>query len=74
MGRSICNAQYGASYVRSSIHFVAATELNGTGSTSEPPVFIPKDPVHVRFAPGAPNPSFVHEKSEDNVGYDLETA
>ena len=70
-GGSICNAQYGASTVYNSTHFAAATKSNGTGSTSEVPVFIPKDPVQVRFAPSASGPW--HENMEDKVGDELET-
>ena len=68
--------QYRAGNVHSSIHFVAVTQLNNAMSTSssEVPVFIPKDPVRLGFTPGASNPRLVHEKSEDKVGYDLETA
>jgi len=73
-GRPISNAQYGTGNVRSSIHFVAATQSTNTVSTSEAPVFIPQDPVQLKFAPGASNPRLVHEKSEDKVGYNLETA
>ncbi|KAI0248148.1 hypothetical protein BJV78DRAFT_1156728 [Lactifluus subvellereus] len=65
-GRPISNAQYRAGNVHSSIHFVAATESNSTGSTSEAPGFIPKDPVQLRFAPGASN--LRHEDMEDKVG------
>ncbi|KAI0248207.1 hypothetical protein BJV78DRAFT_835165 [Lactifluus subvellereus] len=73
-GRPISNAQSRPGNVHNSIHFVAATQSNSTGSTSEAPVFIQKDPVQLRFDPGASNPRPVHEKSEDKVGYDLETA
>ncbi|KAI0248152.1 hypothetical protein BJV78DRAFT_839789 [Lactifluus subvellereus] len=73
-GRPISNAQYRAGNVHSSIHFVAATPSNNTVSTSDAPVFIQKDPVQLRFAPVASNPRLVHEKSEDKVGHDLETA
>ena len=73
-GRSVSNAQYGAGNVHSSIHFAVATESNNAVSTSEAPGFIPKDPVQLRFAPGASNPRLVHERSEETVGYDLETA
>ncbi|KAI0246154.1 hypothetical protein BJV78DRAFT_192681 [Lactifluus subvellereus] len=66
-GKPISNVQYGAGNVHSSIHFVAATESNNTVSTSEAPVFIPKDTVQLRFEPGASNPRLVHEKSEDKM-------
>ncbi|KAI0246162.1 hypothetical protein BJV78DRAFT_193727 [Lactifluus subvellereus] len=73
-GRPIFNTQYRAGNVHSSIHFAAATQSNNTVSTSEALVFIPKDPVQLGFAPGASNPRLVHERSDDKVGYDLETA
>ncbi|KAI0246157.1 hypothetical protein BJV78DRAFT_1158090 [Lactifluus subvellereus] len=73
-GIPISNTQYGAGNVHSSIHFVAATQSNNTVSTSEAPTFIPKDTVQLRFTPGVSNPRLVHEKSEDKVGYDLETS
>jgi len=75
-GISISNAQYRAGNVHSSIHFVAVTQSNSAVSTSssEVPVFISKDPIQLGFTPGASNPRLVHEKSEDKVGYDLETA
>jgi len=73
-GRPILNAQYRAGNVHSSVHFLAATQSDGTGSTpdSEAPAFIPKDPIHLRSAPDAPNPQ--HKDTEDKVGYELETA
>jgi len=75
-GRPISNAQYKVGNVQSSIHFVTATQSDGTVSTSdsEAPVFIPKDSIQLRFAPGASDPRFVHENMKDQVGYDLETA
>ncbi|KAI0249136.1 hypothetical protein BJV78DRAFT_725091 [Lactifluus subvellereus] len=72
-GRPIFNAQSRPGSVHTSIHFVAATQSNDTLSTSEAPVLIQKDPVQLRFAPGASNPRLVHEMSEDKIGYDLET-
>ncbi|KAI0246165.1 hypothetical protein BJV78DRAFT_193965 [Lactifluus subvellereus] len=73
-GRPISDPQYRRGNVHSTIHFVTATQSDGTGSTSdsEAPVFIPKDPVHLTFAPGASNPRLVHGNTEDKVGYDLE--
>jgi hypothetical protein len=73
-GRSVSNAQYRAGNVHGSIHFAVATESNNAVSTSEAPGFIPKDPVQLRFAPGASNPRLVHEKPEEKVGCNLETA
>ncbi|KAI0246167.1 hypothetical protein BJV78DRAFT_194485 [Lactifluus subvellereus] len=73
-GRPISNAQYRAGNIHGSIHCAATSRSNNTVSTSEAPVFIPKDPVQLVFAPGASNPRLVHEKSDDEVGYDLETA
>ncbi|KAI0248167.1 hypothetical protein BJV78DRAFT_842672 [Lactifluus subvellereus] len=74
-GRPISNAQSRPGNVHSSsIHFVATTHSNNIVLTSEAPVFIPRGPIQLRFAPGASNPRLVHEKSEDRVGYDLETA
>ncbi|KAI0248214.1 hypothetical protein BJV78DRAFT_1355083 [Lactifluus subvellereus] len=74
--RPISNAQSRSrpGNVHNSIHFVAATQSNSTGSTSEAPVFIPKDPIQLSFDPGASNPRLVHEKPENKIGYDLETA
>ncbi|KAI0248162.1 hypothetical protein BJV78DRAFT_1285029 [Lactifluus subvellereus] len=71
-GRPISNAQYRAGNVHSPIHVVVATESNSTGSTSEAPGFIPKDPVQLRFATGALNTR--HEDMEDKVGYESATA
>ncbi|KAI0255227.1 hypothetical protein BJV78DRAFT_752920 [Lactifluus subvellereus] len=70
---STSNAQYRAGNVHSSIRFAAATQSNNTVSTSETPVLIPKDPVQSRFDPGASNPRLAHEKSEDKVGYGLDS-
>ncbi|KAI0250082.1 hypothetical protein BJV78DRAFT_619955 [Lactifluus subvellereus] len=66
-GSPISNAQSRPGNVHSSIYFVAATQSNSTGSTSEASAFTPKDPVQLKFAPGAPNPRLVHEKSEDKT-------
>ncbi|KAI0245775.1 hypothetical protein BJV78DRAFT_250237 [Lactifluus subvellereus] len=72
--RPISNAQYRAGNVHSSIHFAAAAQSNNTVSTSEAPVFIPKRPRTIEIRSRDINPRLMHEKSEDEVGYDSETA
>ncbi|KAI0246168.1 hypothetical protein BJV78DRAFT_194666 [Lactifluus subvellereus] len=74
LGRPISNVQYRAANVHSSIHFAAAAQSNGIVSTSESPVFVPKDPIQLRFVSGRSSPKLVHGNTKDKVEYNLETA
>ena len=53
------------------IRFAAATQSNGTGSTSEVSVAMPANRVQSEFAPGALNPKPVHSNTEEKDVYEM---
>ncbi|KAI0245061.1 hypothetical protein BJV78DRAFT_1365754 [Lactifluus subvellereus] len=53
------------------IRFAAATQSNGTGTTSEAPVSMPADHVQSEFAPSVLNPKLVYEDTKEKVRYEM---
>jgi len=65
------NPQRRSTSVYGRMHFAAATQLNGTGTTLDTPVFLPTDHIQLEFIPGASDPGLVHENTKGKAGYEM---